>query len=312
MRGGRVRPSRADLVAHGVELGEEGLARGRARGTRRRCCRRCRSSSRWCASRCAGGGTARAGSCPPGRRVLRTPRSSASARPRTGRCSSSTGTSSGVNTWPRRTSRSRIDGRHREPVAREHPEELVVERRLVQQLGAACARAAGSESKTSSMRGVLVAEQELDGTVLVRLESGRRGQELPELDVLRRGQGAEHRPLLGQLELDLLHSRRALERRVQVVGPHRIARRAQLVEHQLEPELRGLVLDDEQQLVVMGGARCADAGRPAGRRARDRCRTSARPPCAERTNIATSAERARYGVGIRRGRGKPQRDGSRR
>ena len=52
----------------------------------------------------------------------------------------------------------------------------------------------------------------------------------------------------------LLHPRQALERHGQVIGSQVELRSAQLVEHQLEPELGGLVLDDEQHLVVVRGA----------------------------------------------------------
>nr|BFE69167.1 hypothetical protein GCM10020092_024680 [Actinoplanes digitatis] len=45
----------------------------------------------------------------------------------------------------------------------------------------------------------------------------------------------------------------ALERRPQVVGGQLPLHRAQLVPDQLEPELRGLVLEDEEQLVVVLG-----------------------------------------------------------
>ena len=43
-----------------------------------------------------------------------------------------------------------------------------------------------------------------------------------------------------------------LERGREVVGPEQVARRAQLVHHQLQPQLGRLVLDDEQELVVLG------------------------------------------------------------
>ena len=49
----------------------------------------------------------------------------------------------------------------------------------------------------------------------------------------------------------MLDPRQPLERGGEVVGGQQRARRAQLVDEQLEPELGGLVLDDEQQLVVL-------------------------------------------------------------
>ena len=69
----------------------------------------------------------------------------------------------------------------------------------------------------------------------------------------RRGQRGQHRPLLGEAALDVLDPGQALERRAQLVGGELPLHRAQLVQHQLEPQLGGLVLQDEQQLVVVLG-----------------------------------------------------------
>ena len=76
-------------------------------------------------------------------------------------------------------------------------------------------------------------------------------EEAAELGVLGGGERGQHRPLLGQRLLDVLDPGEALERGREVVGPQQVAGRAQLVQHQLEPELGGLVLDDEEQLVVL-------------------------------------------------------------
>src|SRR5262249_22109746 len=46
-----------------------------------------------------------------------------------------------------------------------------------------------------------------------------------------------------------------LERGLQVVALHVVARGRELVEHQLHPQLARLVLHDEQHLVVLAGAR---------------------------------------------------------
>ena len=51
--------------------------------------------------------------------------------------------------------------------------------------------------------------------------------------------------------LDVLDPRQPLERGGEVVGAQQRAGRAQLVDHQLEPQLARLVLDDEEQLVVL-------------------------------------------------------------
>ena len=72
-----------------------------------------------------------------------------------------------------------------------------------------------------------------------------------EPHVFRRRQRFQHRPLLGQLPQHLLAARADL-----LAGPDLVAlqvrdRRAQLVDHQLHPQLGDLVLDDEQHLVVV-------------------------------------------------------------
>ena len=100
--------------------------------------------------------------------------------------------------------------------------------------------------------GVLVAEDELDRPVLPRLEARRALQVGPELRVLAGSEGGEHAPLLDQRVLDVLDAGQALQRGVELVGAQQVADRTQLVQHQLEPQLRRLVLDDEEQLVVPG------------------------------------------------------------
>ena len=103
------------------------------------------------------------------------------------------------------------------------------------------------------MPGVLVAERELDGAVLRRLEAARVAQHAAELRVLGGRQRRQHRPLLGQRALDVLDPRDALQRRGELVVAQQAAGGRQLVQHELEPQLGGLVLDDEQQLVVVLG-----------------------------------------------------------
>src|SRR4030095_15000450 len=97
---------------------------------------------------------------------------------------------------------------------------------------------------------VLVAEQELDRAVLRRLESGRMTEVGPERLVLGGRERLQHGPLLEELFLDELHARQDLEARRELIGPHITDRGLELVDHQLHPQLRGLMLDDEQHLVV--------------------------------------------------------------
>ena len=103
--------------------------------------------------------------------------------------------------------------------------------------------------------GVLVAEQELDGAVLVRLEPEAGAEHVAEPIVLRRRQRLEHRPLLEELALDLLHAARILKQGEPRSALHVRDRGAELVDHELHPQLRRLVLDDEQHLVVVRRAR---------------------------------------------------------
>ena len=109
--------------------------------------------------------------------------------------------------------------------------------------------------------GVLVAEEELDRPVLRRLEARRRAQRAAELGVLGRGERGQHRPLLDQRLLDVLDAGELLQRGREHVGGEVVARGAQLVQEELQPQLGGLVLDDEQQLVVVDGGAARLLGR---------------------------------------------------
>ena len=82
----------------------------------------------------------------------------------------------------------------------------------------------------------------------------RRGAEhVAELHVLARRQRGQHAPLLEQLALDLLDAREALLGRAEIVGGQAREHLLELVDDQPHPQLGGLVLDDEQQLVVVLG-----------------------------------------------------------
>ncbi len=74
---------------------------------------------------------------------------------------------------------------------------------------------------------------------------------MAEFHVLARRQRLQHRPLLEQLALDLLDAREDLQARPEFVALQVRDRRAQLVHDQLHPQLRSLMLDDEQHLVVV-------------------------------------------------------------
>ena len=136
------------------------------------------------------------------------------------------------------------------PVTGEVTQELVVDAWLFEQLGEQFVRL-GLRLENGEHPGVLIAEQELDRAVLVRLEPGGVAEEPAELCILGGREGREHRPLLGELALDVLDARDALERGLQLVVRNERPRGEQLVPHELEPELARLMLDDEEHLVVM-------------------------------------------------------------
>ena len=89
----------------------------------------------------------------------------------------------------------------------------------------------------------------------MRLQPRCRAEYVAELRVLRRRQRLQHAPLLEQLALDLLHAREDLEAGREIVALDVYDGRGELVDHQLHPQLGGLVLNDEQHLVVMRRAR---------------------------------------------------------
>ena len=99
--------------------------------------------------------------------------------------------------------------------------------------------------------GVFIAEYVLDGPVLRRLQPGGRSQDMPEFRIFAGRQGLQHSPLLEQLPLDHLDPRENLEARIERIPAYMGASRFKLMQSQLEPELRGLVLDDKQQFIMM-------------------------------------------------------------
>ena len=139
---------------------------------------------------------------------------------------------------------------NREVEAGQQREEGVVHGRRCEQIAEQGVRL-GLVGEHGQQVGVLVAEDELDRPVLERLEARRAGQRPAEFGVLARGEGGQHRPLLDERPLDVLHPGQALQSVAQLVVVQEAAGGPQLVEHKLQPELAGLVLDDEQQLVVV-------------------------------------------------------------
>ena len=83
------------------------------------------------------------------------------------------------------------------------------------------------------------------------LEARGRPQHVAEFHVLAGCEGFQHPPLLEHLALDLLDPGEDLEAGIDVVGGQVRDRGRQLMHDQLHPQLRDMVLDDEQHLVVM-------------------------------------------------------------
>ena len=104
-------------------------------------------------------------------------------------------------------------------------------------------------------RRVLVAEHELDAAVLPALEAAAVREVRADRRVLRRRHRGQHVPRMYQLLHDAAHAREHLEGRRQLVARDAADGGAQLVQHQLHPQLAGLVLHDEQHLVVLGRQR---------------------------------------------------------
>ena len=105
------------------------------------------------------------------------------------------------------------------------------------------------------MRAVLQAEQIFDLAELRRLEAARRAEHAAKGQVIGRGQRREHVPAQRHHRLDAGDAGEILVDLDQLVGADQRTRQPQLVDGLLEPELLGLVDDDEQQLVMMIGDR---------------------------------------------------------
>src|ERR1700730_16822277 len=82
---------------------------------------------------------------------------------------------------------------------------------------------------------LFIAQDELDGAILVRLKTRSRPQHMPELGIFAGRQRLEDSPLFEQLPLYGLHAGKNLLARIEVVRAYPLARRMQLIEDQLEP-----------------------------------------------------------------------------
>ena len=104
-------------------------------------------------------------------------------------------------------------------------------------------------------RKVAVADSIFDQPVLPGLEARGLAQVVAEPRVFRRRHGPQHVP--GGIELfeDARHARQHLQRLGGVVFRDHAPCSLNLVERELHPQFRGLVLDDEQHLVMGLGQR---------------------------------------------------------
>src|SRR5579862_2220729 len=143
--------------------------------------------------------------------------------------------------------------RHRHAAAREQAQEFVIQARRLQQALQQVVHGPVVAVHIQHAR-VLVAEHEFDGAELVRLQAGGGAEHVPEPQVLVWRERFQHRPLLEQLALHLLDSGQDLEAGRERIGAYVGDRGGEFVHHQLHPQLRSLVLDDEEHFVVVRGA----------------------------------------------------------
>ena len=95
------------------------------------------------------------------------------------------------------------------------------------------------------------------------LKAGSVAEDAAELHVLGGCEGFKHGPLVEELHLDEFDARENLERGRDAVVADVFDGGGELMDHQLHPELRDLMLDDEEHLVVVRGS---DSGRCCARR----------------------------------------------
>ncbi len=147
-----------------------------------------------------------------------------------------------------------VAGGDRQAAPRQQPQRFVVERRRFECLSH-FGQPAGAVRVRLQHGRVLVAQRELEAAVLRALEAAGAAEVGPDRAVLGRCHGRQHVPGMNQLLHDAADPRQHLECATQFVGGDGSDRRAQLVQHQLHPQLAGLVLDDEQHLVMVGRER---------------------------------------------------------
>src|SRR5690349_20085457 len=91
---------------------------------------------------------------------------------------------------------------------------------------------------------VLVAEDEFERPILIRLKSGRSAEAITERRIVGRRHCRQYVPRLCQLGLNASNPTEHLERRTQIVASNVFERGRQFVETQLYPKLTCLMDDD--------------------------------------------------------------------
>ena len=99
---------------------------------------------------------------------------------------------------------------------------------------------------------IFIAHRKLNASVLPTLETARLSQIRTNGAVFRRRHGGQNIPSMNQLGHDLRYTRQHFESIGQFIFFNVTNGRSQFVQHQLHPELAGLVLNDEQHFVVIG------------------------------------------------------------
>ena len=97
---------------------------------------------------------------------------------------------------------------------------------------------------------IAIADRIFDQPVLPRLKARRLAQTVAKGGVVRGRHRAQHVPGVVQLFKDPADPGQHLERLGRAVRGNRVARGVQLMQRKAHPELRGLVLNDEQHLIM--------------------------------------------------------------
>jgi len=102
---------------------------------------------------------------------------------------------------------------------------------------------------------MLVAQDEFKLTILQRLKARGASQQIAKRGIVRRRHGGQHFPDRQQLCLHASDALEHLEGRTELIPAHALDNPVQFVQHQPHPQLRDLVHDDEQHLIVLAGQR---------------------------------------------------------